>query len=327
MTFTELIRSGAVVLTEGAVIERLRRDPAARLDPHVLNTALLYDPADRARLAAIYDEYIAVGRKHRLPLLLGAPTWRANAERLEAAGLLNPSQRPQAGQDRTAAEINADAVRFMQGLRAKCGAYGAHIYIGGLLSCHGDAYRPDEALGAADAERFHQPQANALAGAGVDFLLAATLPAVSEAIGLARALARTSVPYLLSFVLRPDGTCLDGTPLGEAVGGIDAQVSPPPTAYLANCVHPQIFAAALTASRAACPEIAARVIGLQANTSRCSPAELDGRAALDAEPPAVWAAAMLSLRRQFQTRILGGCCGTDTSHIAALAAGLSAERR
>jgi phosphoglycerate dehydrogenase-like enzyme len=60
----------------------------------------------------------------------------------------------------------------------------------------------------------HYWQAGKLADTGVDFLLAATLPAFSEATGLALALAATAKPYVLSFVVRPEGTMLDGTPLG-----------------------------------------------------------------------------------------------------------------
>jgi len=60
----------------------------------------------------------------------------------------------------------------------------------------------------------HYWQAEKLADTGVDFLLAATLSAFSEATGLALALAATAKPYVLSFVVRPEGTMLEGTPLG-----------------------------------------------------------------------------------------------------------------
>jgi homocysteine S-methyltransferase len=61
----------------------------------------------------------------------------------------------------------------------------------------------------------HYWQAEKLADTGVDFLLAATLPAFSEATGLALALAATAKPYVLSFVVRPERTMLDGTPLKD----------------------------------------------------------------------------------------------------------------
>ena len=81
----------------------------------------------------------------------------------------------------------------------------AIIVICGLMSCRGDAYKPAERLSEDGAFRFHSWQAEKLAEAGVDFLLAATLPALSEAIGLAAAQAATGKPYIISFVLRPQG--------------------------------------------------------------------------------------------------------------------------
>jgi hypothetical protein len=43
MNFADTVRSARVILTEGALIERLRRDPAVRLDPRVAAGA---PPAD-----------------------------------------------------------------------------------------------------------------------------------------------------------------------------------------------------------------------------------------------------------------------------------------
>ena len=76
-------------------------------------------------------------------------------------------------------------------------------------------------------------------------MLAATLPALSEATGLAKALAGTGKPYIMSFVFRPEGTMLDGTPLKDAISIIDADVNPKPTAYMANCTHASIFKSAI----------------------------------------------------------------------------------
>ena len=52
--------------------------------------------------------------------------------------------------------------------------------------------------------------AQALAETDVDFLMAATLPAFSEAHGMATAMAATGRPYVFSFVLRRDGALLAG---------------------------------------------------------------------------------------------------------------------
>lgn len=314
MDFAALIGSGRAVLTEGAVIERLRREPGLPLDPAVLHAGFLSTGAGRAALARLYRQYLAIGRGANLPMLIGTPTWRAAPERLAAAGL--------GGRD-----ANGEAVRFLAGLRAELGAYGERVGIGGLIGPRGDAYRPEEGLAAEPAEAFHRPQAARLVEAGADFLWAATLPALPEALGLARAMAATGAPYVVSVVLRPEGCLLDGTPLGAAVATIDAGTPRPPCCYLANCVHPRGFGQALTAARRLAPGVIDRVIGLQANTSARSPEELDGRAELDSEAPQALADQMLALRRRFGLRILGGCCGTDHRHVAAIAGGLSQEAR
>jgi hypothetical protein len=64
------------------------------------------------------------------------------------------------------------------------------------MSCRRDAYSPAEALLVDEAPEFHAWQAGKLADTGADFLLAATLPALSEATGLALALAATGKPRL-----------------------------------------------------------------------------------------------------------------------------------
>jgi S-methylmethionine-dependent homocysteine/selenocysteine methylase len=51
----------------------------------------------------------------------------------------------------------------------------------------------------------------------VDFLLGATLPAVSEATGIAIAMAETNIPYIISFVINREGKILDGNSLRARV--------------------------------------------------------------------------------------------------------------
>jgi homocysteine S-methyltransferase len=167
-----------------------------------------------------------------------------------------------------------------------------------------------------DGERFHIEQIEQLATARVDFLFASTLPAASEAIGIARALAGMSLPYILSFVVHANGTLLDGTELTKVISEIDATASPAPLGYMLNCVHHSNAAAAL---RCVAEPARQRILGLQANTSARNHAELEGLSTLETEQPHVYANGMWALRSEFQLRILGGCCGTDDRHIRAIA--------
>jgi homocysteine S-methyltransferase len=309
MDDTAVIDSGRTILTEGAVIERLRRENALTLDPHILHAGFVFSVDGRRALSRIYTQYIAAGRRYDLPLMLGAPTWRASAERVRLAGL------------KQGLAVNAEAVLFLKSLRHCAGEYGGHILVAGMIACRHDAYNPQLALSPEAARRFHSAQIEALASGGPDLILAATLPALSEAEGLALALSDAGGPYLLSFVIRPDGTLLDGTPLDAAMATIDDRTPTPPAGYLVNCVHPDHLFSALTRCPGAVPP-AGRLLGCQGNTSRLSPEALDGRQELDAAMPADFAAAMTLLHRRFGIRILGGCCGTDQRHIEALAAAL-----
>jgi len=167
----------------------------------------------------------------------------------------------------------------------------------------------------------------ALAASGVELLLAATLPALSEAIGLAQAIAATGTPYMISFVARPEGTLLDGTPLKDAVAAIDNQASPPPLAYMINCTHASIFRRAVNHELNSSVIVRKRVIGLLANTAALSPEELDNCTGLVEEDPELFGADVAALQTELGLRILGGCCGTDDRHIDQLARRLAALKK
>jgi homocysteine S-methyltransferase len=299
--FREVLTRAAVVLAEGSVVERLRRHSGCELDAHVAHAAFPCSPGKREVLAAIYREYLDIGEKAGLAMVCFSPTWKANPERLSAAGLTG--------------NINAAGVAFAREMAARRD----DVFIGGLMGCRGDAYRPEQALSAAEAARFHVFQANALARAGCDFLCAATMPAASESEGMAAAMARTGMPYIVSFIVTRRGILLDGTPMQEIIARIDRSVCPAPLGYMVNCVHPSVMNEALENCD---PPTRSRVLGLQANTSPKSPGELEGSAELETEDPELFADRVLELHRKFGLRILGGCCGTDARHIGSLAARL-----
>jgi homocysteine S-methyltransferase len=308
--FLQTLREAPCLLGEGAVIERLRRDPAIELDPHLVNSHLVYSAKGREALSGICGGYLEIGRSFDLPLVLSTPTWRASRQRIADAGY--------EGRD-----VNGDNFRFLDELRRGCGSYAEKVFICGLMSCSGDAYLPGEALRVDEAREFHLWQATRLAQAGVDFLMASTLPALSEATGLAQALAATGLPYLVSFVVRPQGTLLDGTPLKDAIAAIDAAARPAPVAYLVNCTHASVFRLALGDPAHSSDLVRRRVIGLLANTSALSPEELDNSETLVEEDPQLFGRSLAELRRDLGMRLLGGCCGTDDRHIRCLAQKLS----
>ena len=300
--FLEALANERALLAEGAVVERLKRDPSTGVNENSLTAALLYEATGRGALAEIYRQYLEIGRRSGLPMVLLTPTWRAVAERIEKAGL--------AGRD-----VNGDAVRFLRSL-SEDHEFG--VYIGGLIGCRGDAYRPGQALMADDAADFHQTQLNALTAAGADFLIAETLPAASEARGIAKAMAKTGLPSVLSFVIQSDGCLLDGTRMGALIDELDSGPLAP-SYYFFNCTHHSVIRAAMGSMPR---RLHGRVLGCQANTSARTPDELDGLEFLDTEAPDQFAEGLAGLHRDYGFKILGGCCGSDDRHIRALAAKL-----
>jgi S-methylmethionine-dependent homocysteine/selenocysteine methylase len=289
-----------LVLMEAAVVERLRRDPlvgARGLHPRLVHAPLLLERDGRRALRAIYDEYVDLAQRAGLPILLCTPTWRANLER--------------ATEDERHRAINRRAAEFLRELREARPEPGS-IGIGGLIGCRHDCYRPDQSLDPGEAERFAAWQVDELALGGVDFLMAATLPAVDEAVGIARAMVGTGLPFLISFVVDRSGRLLDGSTLAEAFDRVDDACDARPLGYMVNCAHPSFVEAA---GEAACAD--PRLVGVQANASSLDHADLDGATALQVDDVDDWAERMLRLHAR-GVKILGGCCGTDASHLEAL---------
>lgn len=311
-TFTKFLADSPCILGEGAVIERLRRDGVLKLDPYLVNSAFIYDAPKRAALETICRQYLDIGCQFGLPFLVSTPTWRASRERIAAAGY-------------GGIDVNGDNFRFLDTLRRSYGEYGQKIVICGLMSCRGDAYNPSEALGIAEAMEFHAWQAMQLADAEVDFLLASTLPAISEATGIALAFAATGAPYIISFVVRPEGTLLDGTPLKDAIAAIDAAATPQPSAYMINCTHASFARAALLHETNSSPLVRQRIVGLLANTAALSPEDLNNSTTLVEESPETFGQSLAGLHTELGLKILGGCCGTDDRHIRHLSRLLAAE--
>lgn len=301
MDFLEVLANYPVIITEGAIIERLKREFNFELDQYIANAGYIYNPVQKEKLKNIYKQYIDITCVQDLPIVLFTPTWRASAERIKQAQL----------SDR---DVNLDCFQFLSVIRDEYKKYGEKIFIGGLIGCKGDAYKPGEALGTAEAEVFHSYQIERLVNAGVNFLIAETLPSVSEALGIAKAMAVLDKPYLIGFVIRDNGTLLDGTSLCNAITLIDNEVERQPVGYIINCVHPITFRKAIMNPINSSLK-KERLIGLLGNTSTKSPEELDDAVSLEAEEPQVWAEQMIDLINELGIKIVGGCCGTNHHHI------------
>jgi S-methylmethionine-dependent homocysteine/selenocysteine methylase len=289
MIFENILRSHPLILMEAAVIERLRRAQPALLHPRLVIAPLVQTLEGREALTVLYREYIGLAKDAGLPIILSTPTWRASRNRC------------------TDEDLNADAVQFMQGFKQEY----SNLFIAGQMGCKNDCYKPEEALAPDEAFDFHSWQTERLSKA--DFLYGVTLPEVGEALGMARAMAATDRPYIISFVIGKDGRILDGTPLEQAIDKIDFETERPPLGYGVNCCYPAFLQTSELSDRAA-----ARMVSIQANASSLTHAELDAADTIQANPIKDWSNGMLELHRTLGVKILGGCCGTTDRHLRSL---------
>ncbi len=311
MDFSQFVAGGRRAIAEGAVLERVRRDPDLGLDPHILNGGFVYDAKARGRLSDIHADYMGLAREARLPILAFTDTWRCSQHAIDASRFKGRA-------------VNQDNARFLDELRASLGE-GSPIFIGGLVGPSGDAYKPEDGLDRPSAYDFHRPQIRALASAGIDFLHLATAPNVEEALGVADAMAETDLPYVISFVIRRTGVVLDGTPVVQAMDRIDADTARPPVGFSINCVHARVLETTLEAVATTRPEIGQRILAFQANTADAEVEELDNSDVLVTEPAEDFADRVARLGSRFGLRVLGGCCGTEGKHIEALASKLASK--
>ena len=296
MQFDESLEKTDFMLAEAAIIELLRRSGAAVLHPRLENALLIYDDVGRTALTGVYRDYVSIARQARVPVLICTPTWRANPERISTAGITR--------------DVNRDAVAFLKKLRSQWMDRPSSLFIGGLVGCKNDCYKPEEGLPTDAAEAFHLAQVHQLADAGADLLLAATLPAVDEACGIAMAMQATGLPFIISFVINSRGRILDGQSLEQAFKKIDAVCRRPPLGYMINCAYPSFLRAHEQPRK-----VLARLIGFQANASSSDHAELDGSELLQADAVDDWGDRMILLNRRYGIKILGGCCGTGPAHL------------
>ncbi len=288
MTFEQALQSSPLMLMEGAIIERLRYAQPDLIHPRLAISLLPHSENGRKTLTGLCHEYIAVARVAGLPMVLSTPTWRASRDRCKGIE----------------ANLNSAGVEFMQNLKQEY----SNLFIGGQIGCKNDCYTPKEALSTVEAVEYHSWQIERLTRA--DFLYGVTLPEINEALGLAQAMAATNRPYIISFVIGPDGLILDGTPLEKAIHKIDSETDRPPIGYGVNCCYPSFLQAASLSG-----ETAGRLLSIQANASSLSHTELEVMDSVQADPVDDWGDRMLDIHRTYGLKILGGCCGTNAEHL------------
>jgi homocysteine S-methyltransferase len=294
---------GGIFLTDGGMETTLIFHRGLEL-PHFAAFVLLDSAEGRAHLKQYYEAYLGIARQRGLGFVLDSPTWRANLD--WGAKLGYDAERLKA--------INLRSIRFLEDLRSAWEAPGRPCVINGAIGPRGDGYKAGN-MDAAEAEAYHAAQIAAFAEAGADMVTAFTLNSINEAIGVVRAARAQALPVAISFTVETEGRLVRGETLREAIETVDGATEGACEYFLINCAHPTHFEGSLEAGEA----WVERIHGVRANASARSHAELDESETLDSGDPADLGRRYLSLTRAFpRMRILGGCCGTDHRHVAAV---------
>ena len=295
-----------VFLTDGGIETTLIFDDGIELADFAAFT-LLDDPAGRAALVRYFDRYAAVAVADGVGIVLETPTWRAS-----------PDWAARQGIDETdLVRLNHEAVALLEDVRLRHATAASPIVISGCIGPRGDGYVAGELMTVAEARQYHSVQVEAFADAGVDLVTAITMTNVAEAVGIVEAARAVDLPVVISFTVETDGTLPSGEALGAAVEAVDAATDGYPAYFMVNCAHPDHVAPVLDPGEA----WTRRLGGLRANASRMTHAELDEAEELDRGDPAELAELYRDLRAVHpQLRVVGGCCGTDHTHIAAISA-------
>lgn len=297
-----LLTSHRPFLTDGGLETDLIFNDGCEL-PLFSAFVLLETAEGKALLRRYFDRYLDIAETSGRGFLLDTPTWRANAGWAAAHGL----------DARNLKRINAEAVQLARDIRSSR-TWADRILISGNIGPAGDGYSVERGLESAAAQDLHMLQMEAFAEEGVDLAIALTMTHVGEAIGVARAGEALGVPVVISFTVETDGNLPDGSGLREAIAAVEEATQGTPLFYGINCAHPTHFMDKLSGAWTE------RVGLVRANASTLSHAELDAATELDDGDPQDFGRLYKNLSVQLpRLRVVGGCCGSDCRHVAAVA--------
>jgi len=274
--------------------------------PHFAAFPLVDSEDGRAALRRYYAPFFELARDRNVPLVLSAPTWRANTD---WGRLLGYDGEGLAG-------VNTRAVEFVESVRDEvlAPAERGNVVVEGSVGPRSDAYNPTLLMDAHEAERYHAVQLQTFADAGCAQATALTLTYPEEGIGIARAAKSVGIPIVVGFTVETDGRLPSGDSIEDAILAVDDATDGAAEFLVINCAHPTHFADALPEG-----DSRTRIRGLRANASKLSHAELDEAEELDSGDPSDLAERYVALRRDLpELEVVGGCCGTDIRHVTAI---------
>jgi homocysteine S-methyltransferase len=247
--------------------------------------------------------YLELARRLGTGFEFVTASWRASPDWADKFGL---------SQDELD-DLNRKSVERVRALQAEYSDVPS--VVSGCIGPRGDGYDPGNIMTAVEAQDYHQRQISTLASAGADLIVALTMTNIPEAMGISKAARAIDIPVAIAFTVETDGRLPTGNSLRDAIEAMDEATGSYPAYYMINCAHPTHFMPVLTAGET----WTKRIGGIRANASRCSHAELDAMTEIDSGDPDELGRMYRTLRDDLPgIRVIGGCCGTDLRHVAAI---------
>ena len=258
---------------------------------------------------AAMDAYVArfaqMALREKRGFLMDTPTWRASARWAAELGMSYEALRA----------VHRETVCTLLALRDRIETSDSPFVVNGVIGPQDDGYAPSRLMSVPQAEAYHSAQIGWFEEFGADMATATTMTYAEEAIGIARAAKAHDLPIAIAFTVETNGRLPSGETLAEAIQRVDAATDDYPAYYMINCAHPDHFADVLQG------EWTARIMGVRANASRLSHAELDEAETLDDGDPVELGNLYSGLSLLLPNlTVMGGCCGTDHRHISAICA-------
>jgi S-methylmethionine-dependent homocysteine/selenocysteine methylase len=193
---------------------------------------------------------------------------------------------------------------------AKNSIKGREVFIGGSFAPLEDCYEPSFVPNATELAHEHGQLAQWLADDGVDFLLAETINALTEAKAMASAAEATGLPYIVSFVVDPDAKLLDGTLILDAIKETNGN----------NCIGFGINCRPIDVLDSAYSKLASYKGNLSLYPNGIGRPHDDLGWRFDNNEDSIEKFVSTALRwKNNGAKMIGGCCGTTPDYISALA--------
>ncbi|MER7820881.1 homocysteine S-methyltransferase family protein [Streptomyces sp. NPDC096153] len=272
---------------------------------------LLESEAGVRALLDYYQEYVDIAVSANLGIVLETPTWRANPDWAQRLGYDESRLR----------QANIEGVERLVHIRSHNDS-AAPIVVSGCIGPRSDGYAPSALMSTEEARSYHQAQVETFADTEADLVTGMTMGYAEEAIGIATAAKRSSIPVAISFTTETNGLLPSGHSLRDAIESVDGATDGYPSYYMVNCAYPTHFSSVLSSGE----HWVKRIRGVRSNASKASHAELDESPTLDSGDPVEFGEIYARLQASYPNfTVLGGCCGTDSRHIRQIALACARE--